>query len=415
MLYLTIDMSEKFTNEFFAGNRARLRELFAGTAPIVLTANGLLQRGGDNTWPFRQDASFWYVTGLDEPDLVLVMDKDKEYVIVPGRSDVREAFDGRLLPEELAARSGIQTIMNEKDGWKQLGARLKRANHVATLGALPEFVDTHGFYANPSRRRLTRKLKSINSKLELLDLRPAFGRLRMVKQPLELEAIQASIDLTIEALKVAHKRLPKLEYEYELDAVITNYFLSHGAGNAWEPLVAGGVNACTIHPRDKKDKLNSGELVTLDVGAELNHYDADVTRTWSIGGQPSKRQQAAHAAVLAAQEHAFSLIKPGMQLREYEQQMEQFVGEKLRELGLIKIIEKAAVRKYFPHATSHFLGLDPHDAGDYERALEPGVVLAVEPGIYIPEENFGVRIEDDVVLTPDGNQVLSARLPRTLN
>lgn len=408
-------MESKFTSEFFAGNRARLRELFAGTAPIVLTAAGILQRGGDNTWPFRQDASFWYATGLDEPDLVLVLDKDKEYLIVPGRSDVREAFDGRLLPEELAARSGIATIMNEKDGWKQLGARLKKVNHVAVLGALPEFVDTHGFYANPSRRRLTRKLKTINSKLELLDLRPAFGRLRMVKQPLELEAIQAAIDLTIEALKVAQRRLPKLEYEYELEAVVNNHFMSHGATNAWESVIAAGANACTIHPQNKTGKLLATDLVVLDVGAELHHYDADITRTWAIGAQPSKRQQAVHAAVLAAQEYAFSLIKPGMQLREYEQQMEQFVGEKLRELGLIKAIDKTSVRRYFPHATSHFLGLDPHDAGDYERALEPGVVLAVEPGIYIPDEALGVRIEDDVVITPAGNRILSARLPRGLS
>jgi Xaa-Pro aminopeptidase len=133
-----------------------------------------------------------------------------------------------------------------------------------------------------------------------------------------------------------------------------------------------------------------------------------------LGGQASRRQQQIYDAVLDAQAYAFSLIKPGAMPREYEKQMESYIGEKMRELGLIKSIDKESVRKFFPHATSHFLGLDTHDIGDYERPLEPGVVLAVEPGIYVPEEAIGVRIEDNVLVTEDGCEVLSAKLPRML-
>jgi Xaa-Pro aminopeptidase len=157
----------------------------------------------------------------------------------------------------------------------------------------------------------------------------------------------------------------------------------------------------------------SDELLLLDVGAEVNHYAADITRTVSISA-PSRRQQAVFDAVLEVHAFALSLLRPGALMKENEQQIEQLMGEKLRELGLIKSIEHDEVRKYYPHATSHFLGLNVHDIGDYLRPLEPGMVLTVEPGIYIPEEAIGVRIEDDVLITADGYEILTDRLPRKL-
>jgi len=155
-------------------------------------------------------------------------------------------------------------------------------------------------------------------------------------------------------------------------------------------------------------------LLLMDVGAQYQYYAADLTRTVALASQPSKRQQQVYNAVAEAQDYAYSLLKPGVSLHEYEGQMEEFTGEKLRELGLIKTIKHESVRKYFPHSTSHFLGLDVHDSGDYDLPLEPGVVMTVEPGIYIPEEVIGVRIEDNILITADGNQNLSSRLPREL-
>lgn len=406
-----------FDSTFFSGNRARLKQLFTGTAPIVLTANGLLQQGTDEPYPFHQDRSFWYLTGIDLPDAILVMDKGKEYLIVPDREVVREAFDGAVDKALLSRISGIQDIYNEKAGWKQLESRVKKVQHVATLAALPAFVDFWGMYTNPARATLIKRLKEINGNLELLDLRQHLSRMRMVKQAAEIMAIQEAIDITIDTLKTVLKprQLAKYAYEFEVEADITRSFRRAKAeGHSFTPIVASGQRACTLHHNTNNAALTRGELMVVDVGTSFNHYASDITRTVALGGQPSRRQEQVYQAVLDAQEYAFSLIRPGMTHRDYENEMEKFIGEKLRELGLIKTIEKDAVRKFFPHATSHFLGLDVHDGGDYEHPFEAGVVLTVEPGIYIPEEGIGVRIEDDVLITPEGCQVLSSRLPRSL-
>ena len=406
-----------FGSEFFVGNRERLRQLFTGTAPIVVAANGLLQQATSEPYRFTQDGAFWYLTGIDEPDLVLVMDKGREYLIVPGREASREAFDGALEFDALARRSGIASIVDEKEGWKQLEWRMRKVRHVATLAANPPYIEGLGMYANPGRAALIKRLKDMNNDVELLDLRQHVSRMRMVKQPLELEALQAAIDTTIATFKDITRpaQLSKYAYEYEVEADISRGFRRRGAdGHSFWPIVAGGQRACVLHNMNNNAALASDELLTIDVGAQAHHYSADITRTISLNGKPSHRQQAIHTAVQEAQDYAYSLLKPGVIIPEYEKQMEQFMGEKLRELGLIKSIEHDLVRRYFPHATSHFLGIDVHDSGDYERPLEPGVVLTVEPGIYTSEEGIGVRIEDDVLITDDGCEILSRKLPREL-
>jgi len=408
-------MHDYFSSDFFVANRARLRQLFSGTAPIVLTANGLLQRNGDNSYRFRQDSSFWYMTGIDQPDIWLVMDKNKEYLIIRGRDEVREAFDGRIESDELARRSGITTIFDEKTGWKQLGSRLKRSKHVATLGAAPAYAEWHGFYANPSRAELLSQIKTYNEEVELLDLREHFKRMRVVKQQEELNALQAAIDITLDGIKYvsSHSRLSKYGYEYEVEADLSRQFRRAGSRHAFDPIIASGPRACQLHNMESDGPLSADELMVLDVGADVSNYAADITRTVAIG-EPSRRQQAVFDAVCEVQTYALDLLKPGVIMLDYEKEVETFMGEKLRELGLIKTIDHEAVRHYYPHATSHFLGLDPHDVGDYKMALEPGMVLTCEPGIYIPGEGIGIRIEDDVLITADGNTVMSAALPNQL-
>lgn len=411
-------MSDLFGSDFFSGNRERLRQLFTGTAPIVITANGLMQKVADESYEFRQDSSFWYLTGLDEPDLVLVMDKGKEYLIVPERGDWVKTAEGDLNFEDLARRSGIQSVLNEKEGWKQLEARAKKVRHIATLSANPPYIDVYGMYANPSRATLIRRLKKMNGDLELLDLRTHLMRMRMIKQPVELEALRSAIDITVETLKqvTSPSRLSKYAYDHEIEAEITYGFRRRGAqGHAFTPIVLGGARACVLHSPASNALLVSDELVILDVGARNSYYSADIARTISLGERPTRRQQAVLEAVAEAQDYAYSLLKPGVLLKEYEEKIEHFVGEKLRELGLIKSISHEAVRDgFFPHSTSHFLGIDAHDAGDYDHPLEPGVVITVEPGIYIAEEGIGVRIEDDVLITAEGCEVLSKKLPRDI-
>ncbi|HEX7632878.1 MAG TPA: Xaa-Pro aminopeptidase [Candidatus Saccharimonadales bacterium] len=409
-------MESHFTSDFFAGNRQRLRELFTGTAPIVIAANGLLQRGADSSYAFSQDANFWYLTGIDEPDLVLVMDKDKEYLIVPARSASREAFDGAIATEALTRRSGIQTVYDDKAGWDALGARINKVKHIATIAAPPAYVEHFGLHTNPGRTVLVARIKAQKPEIELLDLTPHLVRLRMIKQTPELAAIQAAIDITAKSMKDAFRssKMTKYAHEYELEAEITKGFRSRGAtGHAFEPIVASGERACTLHNVANNGAFAANELVVVDVGAEVEHYAADITRTKSLGSA-SRRQQMVHAAVSDAQQFAFGLLKPGVLLREYEHEVALFLGEKLRELGLIKTISDEAIREYCPHAVSHFLGLNVHDAGEYDRPLEPGTVITVEPGIYIAKEGIGVRIEDDVLITEKGIKILTKHLPRDL-
>ena len=409
-------MESRFTSEFFAGNRAKLRQLFTGTAPIVVAANGLLQRGSDSTFAFAQDANFWYLTGIDEPDIVLVMDRDKEYLIVPARSVRRKAFDGSVSVEALSRRSGIQAVYDDKSGWEQLANRLKKVKHAATLAVPPAYVEYFGLYTNPARAALVQNLKNAKPDLELLDLSPHLIRLRMVKQPVELAAIQSAVNITVSAMKESLRppKLRKYAHEYQLEAELSRGFRRRGAaGHAFEPIVAGGARACTLHNVANAGALSADELIIVDIGAEVEHYAADITRTVSLG-PPSRRQQAVHAAVLDVQSFAFGLLKPGTLLKDYERQIEQYMGEKLRELNLVKTITHDAVKKFFPHSTSHFLGLNVHDVGDYDRPLEPGVVLTVEPGIYIKREGIGVRIEDDVLITGGGMRILTDKLSRNL-
>ena len=310
----------------------------------------------------------------------------------------------------------MQTVYDDKTGWEQLEGRLKKVKHAATLAIPPAYVEQYGMYTNPARAALVERLKSFKPGLELLDLNSHLIRLRMVKQSEELAAIQAAIDVTIATLKQVTRlnKLASYSHEYQLEAELTSGFRRRGAaGHAFEPIVASGERACTLHNVANAGALSADELVLVDVGAQVENYAADITRTLSLS-TPSRRQQAVHAAVLEVQRFAFGLLRPGVVMKDYEQQIEHFMGEKLRELGLIKTISHDNVRKFYPHATSHFLGLNVHDVGDYERPLEPGMILTVEPGIYIPDEAIGVRIEDDVLITKTGIKILTDKLPRDL-
>ena len=409
-------MKSTFPAAFFAGNRQKLREAVASDAPIVITANGLLQRNSDNTYPFHQDSSFWYLTGVEEPDSILVMAEKATFILLPGRSVSREAFDGAIDRAALTDVSGISDICDETDGWERLAALQAASPRLMTLEPAPEYVGQYGMYTNPARARLTARLGELNPELELVDIRAQLAGLRMVKQTAELTALRSAIDITAESLSVltAADRFSGYKNEYEIEADLTREFRFRGAsGHAFSPIVAGGARACTLHNIANGAPLQRDTLVVLDVGAEVSHYAADITRT-RVFGKPSARQQAVFDAVLDVQTYALGLLRPGVLLKEYEQTVEKYMGTILRHLGLIRTAEREDIRKYFPHATSHYLGLDVHDVGDYSRPLEPGMVVTCEPGIYIPEESIGVRIEDDILITADGNEVLSAKLPKTL-
>lgn len=411
-------MKDLFTADFFTNNRQRLRQRVGEEKLIIMTANGLLQRTGDNTFPFQQDANFWYLTGIDHPDIILVIDANEEFLVVPDHEEIHKVFDGAIDNEALSERSGVSKVVSSKTGWKKIATLIKARSNVSVVEPPPAYIESMTFYTNPARAHLLMKLKEIKSSIEIEDIRPQLARLRMVKQLVEIAAIETAIDITMATLTeiMNSSQLPLYKYESELEADITRGFRVRGAvGHGFTPIVAGGKGACTLHKIDNNAELRAGELVVIDVGAEANHYLADITRTISTSGKYSSRQRAIYQAVADAQDFAYSLLKPGVLLKDYELEVARYMGEKLRELDLIKTNTMKSVRRYFPHATSHFLGLEPHDTGDYKSPLVSGVVITVEPGIYVPEEGIGVRIEDDVLITDSGINILSRSLSRDLS
>lgn len=409
-------MAKSFNSDFFANNRKVLRSHLKPADIIVLAGNGLLQRGGDSTYPFHQDASFWYFTGCDEPDLVLVLDEDEEYLIVPVRGDSRKVFDGEIDESQLRHDSGIELILHEEDGWKKLNSRLTKTKQVSTLAVPPDYIEQIGIYSNPARAKLINRLKADHPKLKLIDITKDIARQRVIKQPLEISAMQRAIDITLSSLNRALQpdKLASYKYEYEVEAELNYDFRRLGAeGHAFAPIVAGGEHACVLHNIANNGLLKKNQLLLCDVGAEYSHYAADITRTVSLG-TPSSRQSCVYAAVSETQSYALSLLRPGIVLKQYETKVEQYLGKKLLSLGLISSSDRAQIRKYMPHAVSHFLGLNAHDIGLYDQPLKAGMVLTAEPGIYIKDESIGIRIEDDVLITKTGNQVLSNKLANSL-
>jgi Xaa-Pro aminopeptidase len=407
-------MNIVFKNDFFKGNRQKLRAAIGNKAPIVITASGLLQRGADAAYPFHQDANFWYLTGIDIPDVVLVMGSKADFLILPKRSNYQDIFEGTIDQNELIETSGVTSILSNEVGWQKLREDLEHQKQVATIKPAPIYLETYGMFTNPARQQLLKRILTGNRKIAVQDISIDVARLRMVKQDIEVEAIQLAIDITGAAINKVQASISGLTHEYSVEAIITAHFLDNKVNNAWKPIVASGHNACTMHYNDNFSPLLPSDLVMIDIGAEVSHYAADITRTLIIGHKPTARQRDVYQAVLEVQDFAINLQKPGALISDNEKRTRKFMATKLSELGLIKRASESEISRYFPHATSHFLGLEPHDTGDYGQTLQPGVVLTVEPGIYIPEENIGIRIEDDVLITLKGNKVLSSNLSRDL-
>jgi Xaa-Pro aminopeptidase len=402
-----------FESGFFKGNQLRLLEL-SGAKLIVICASGVLQRSGDTTFPFRQDSNFWYLTGVDEPDFCLVLTPDEEFLIEPMRDAHRDQWDGRIDRKHLKSVSGVDKIFDAEQGWERLAVLAKKTRIVHTIKPSEGYIDVYGFYVNPARGSLFRELQD-HTKAEIEDIRNELANLRQVKQEPEIKALQHAIDITSQTLEEIRSRLTSFKHEYEVEAAISYGFRKRGAsGHAYSPIVAAGKNACTIHYVSNKAEVAADELLLADVGAEVSYYSADITRTFATG-RSSKRQKAVHKSVKRVQDEALKLLKPGVNFKKYEQAVDAIMAKELKSLGLLEDVDdKKSLKRYYPHLTSHFLGLDTHDAADYDRPLEPGMVLTVEPGIYIPEEGIGVRIEDNVLITEDGCKNLSAGLSREL-
>lgn len=397
------------TAEFFINNRQKLQELFSGKAPIFIAANGLVQSSADLTYKFRQDRNFWYLCGLDIPGSVLYLDAKHQILILPDNYLIHQQFDGGLSHEQISRISGIDHVIEAETAWKLLGPKIKKLKHVASLAPWPSYLLSQAFYTNPARRVLIKKLKSLNPNLEILDLKQHLSKMRMVKQDFELKSIESAINITETViLNLLRTSWAKDTKEYQLAAFIDYQFSMSGAdGSAFESIVAFGANSATIHHQPGQNRLRGANFCLIDIGADYQHYASDISRPLLIK-PPTKRWSAVYQTIKELNQFALSLIRPGITHLAIEEQVQQMIGEKLRALGLIKTIDKASIRQYAPTYAMHHLGLDPHDAADPTVPLKVGMVLAVEPGIYISEEGIGLRIENDVVVTDHGFRKLNS-------
>jgi Xaa-Pro aminopeptidase len=387
-----------FNAKFYNDNRVRLLAE-CGDGLVIIAGNGLLQRVGDVNYSFRQDSNFLYLTGISEPDLVLVMNpSDKtEFVIVPDKDEVAVIFDGKEDTAEIEKVSGISSVLSETDGWAYIK---KHATKQKTYFNNPSDSKVRGLFINPGRCVVYERLKQINP--EPQDVRAILANLRMIKQDQEIVAISKAVAITKAALKRVESGISTSANEKDLLKQLNMHFIEHGVEHSFAPMVQGGKNATTLHYDKNNQELLENGAVLLDVGAEYQGYAADISRTYIKGENP--RAQAVISAVKSVQEQVIAYVKPGVSWREMSDYALKLVADELLELGVIT--DEKEAQSYFPHAIGHFLGLDVHDVGDYTQPLQAGMVITVEPGIYIPEESIGVRIEDDILLTKTGAKVL---------
>lgn len=396
------------SSDLFVANRQRfMAELKGGVA--VLGAYTGMQRGNDMAYPLDQEANFWWLTGIEAADWWVIIDakRDKSWLVAPTLSETHQIFDGSLAAKDAMKISGVNEVIARDDAKSLLRDIAKRHSVVYTLGEQPhaEYFD---FVLNPAPKKLHEQLgRTFNS---VQDCRKILAKLRAIKQPLEIVRIKKAIKLTADAFDHVKSQLSTMNYEYEVEAEFSYFFRMRGAkGHAYDPIVAGGKNACTLHYVANNAKLKPRELLLLDIGARVDGYAADITRTYAMAN-PTKRQIEVHAAVQAAQKDIIKLLQPGLLVEQYQKEVDVIMSGALRDLGLISGPDDEKYRTYFPHAVSHGLGVDVHDSLGAPRVFTTGMVLTVEPGIYIPEENIGVRIEDDILITEKGASNLSARL-----
>ncbi len=380
---------------------------------IVIPANSKLQKNADESFPFRQDSSFWYFTGLDIAEALLVIDvrDHKQYLILPYRDKHRDQWESSISSQDIFNISGIKNVFSIRDGLKILRGRISDAKKVHTLLApTTRFKSIYGIQPNPARSIWINRIRRMRPNIEIMSIRDEIKNLRIIKQAPELAAIKKAIEITEAGLGDVHSMLHKCKYEYEVRAVLHAGFQSRGASLAFDSVVAAGSNAALVHYEKSTGVLNKNEMLLIDTGASVEYYAADITRMFMPIEGLSSRQSAVHEAVAGAHKFASDLMKPGLKHREYENQVREYIGEELVKLKLLKRPTKQGVHKYFPSLTSHHLGLDVHDIANYDEEFEEGMVLTIEPGIYIQEEGIGVRIEDDVLITKSGIKVLSEKL-----
>jgi len=391
---------------FFASNRERLASKLSGSL-VVISAYTRMQRSNDVAAYFEQEANFWWLTGIEDPDWWLILDgaRGKNWLVSPGN-----VYDENLY-KNARSISGINSVLTRDEGMQMLRELAKKHSVVRTLGE--QVFGTHvQFSLNPALKKTYDMLDRIFNAVQ--DCRRELVYLRAIKQPEEINRVKKATNLTIEAFEQAKQRLLTARYEYEIEAELTYYFRKSGAVSHTFPVVASGRNACDLQYVGNSGKLKKRESVLISTGARWQGYGTDITRTY-VYGEPTKRQQAIHEVVCVAQAKIIKLLGPNLAMDQYRQDVDSIMQDALQYLGLISgKNDGESYRRYFPHAISHGVGVDVRDSLGMSGTFQPGMILTVEPGVYIPEERIGLRLGDTILITPSGAINLSARLSTDL-
>ena len=417
----------------FARRRRQLMKMAGQDAVVIIATAPERMRNADAAWPYRQDSDFHYLSGFPEPDAVLALLPGRQHgeavLFCRERDPEHERWHGPSIGTERAVSEyGMDDAFPIDDIDDILPGMIEGRGRVyCHFGREPQFdAQLLGWM-----RRLRQLRGGGVVPKEFVALGHLLHDLRLYKSRAELKLMRASAAIAVEAHLAAMSLAHAGRHEYEVEAELIRVMRSHGAFTAFPPIVAGGVNACTMHYQANRAPLKGGDLLLIDAGAELQCYASDISRSFPISGRYSREQRALYEIVLTAQLAAIDEVQPGRSYNTAHDVAVHVITAGLCALGLIKgdpaeAIEQGSYRRFFPAKTSHWLGLDVHDVGDYRvdgesRLLEPGMVLTVEPGIYIAPDDLtvpeawrgiGIRIEDDVAVLRDGNEVLTAGVPK---
>jgi Xaa-Pro aminopeptidase len=404
-----------------------------GQGVLVLFAAAPTLRNNDVTHEYRQDSDFYYLTGLDEPGAVLVVlggEAPRSVLFVNPKDPEREVWEGLRLGVDGARSLGVDETLPITELDEQLPRLLIDRSQVICRFGGDSLVDQRLVRALGVTRRQMRR--GVGCPSALVDVATVVHEMRRVKQPEEVELLTRAITISGEAHLAAMARAQPGLYEYEIEAVLRGAFRSRGSERvAYEPIVGSGPNATILHYVKNQRQMREGELLLVDAGCEYGYYAADITRTFPVSGRFSPVQRAVYDVVLAAQAASIAKAGPGATLEQIHEAATRVICEGLVELGVLGNSAEVAFtegtyKPFFMHKTSHYLGMDVHDVGRYyeqgkPRPLEPGVVITVEPGLYFSPEapepaarfrGIGVRIEDDLLIEPDGVRVLSGGVPK---
>jgi Xaa-Pro aminopeptidase len=410
-------------SSFYQKTRKNLSRLLKPNSMVILQSNDILPTNADGHMRFRQNNELFYLSGIDQEETILILFPDapvpewKEILFVKETSDLIRVWEGyKLTKEQATERSGIKSIRWNSEFRAMLQPLFNLAEHVylSTNEHPRAVVETQ-----TRNDRLIHELKEQFPLHRYERLAPLMETIRAIKSEEEVSQISRAIDITREGFTAVLKSLKPGTMEYEVEAEFAYQFLKRASmGFAYGPIVASGANANILHYNDNDQPCKDGDLILLDVGAEYGNYNADMTRCIPVNGKFSDRQRQVYEAVLRIMREASMLLRPGTTLLEYEKKVGKMMERELIGLGLLKAEEvekqdpeKPLYKKYFMHGTSHHLGLDVHDLGSKYRFLEAGMVFTCEPGIYIPEEGIGIRIENNYLVTDTDPIDLMASIP----